>query len=84
MSFKCCCAALESAVMKFRSLASAVTVTALLPVALVAHAPQALAAPCTPYSKSGSFTSKPSASGPAGGSSLGGLSALFSLSLIHI
>mgnify|MGYP002722708495 FL=1 len=78
MSFKCCCAALESAVMKFRSLASAVTVTALLPVALVAHAPQALAAPCTPYSKSGSFTSKPSASGPAGGSSLGGLSALFS------
>ena len=61
--------------MKFRSLASAVTITALLPVALIAQAPHALAAPCTPYSKSGSFTSKPA--GPAGGSSLGGLSALF-------
>ena len=62
--------------MKFRSLASAVTIAGLVPVAIVSHAPTAQASPCTAYSKSGSFTSKPEASGPGGGSSLGGLDAL--------
>ncbi|WP_411708458.1 DUF4185 domain-containing protein [Corynebacterium sp. LaCa116] len=56
--------------MTFRSFArltSAAVIATLTPVVLVTQAPQALASPCTPYSKSGSFTSKPS--GPAGGSS---------------
>lgn len=62
--------------MKFRSLASAVTIAGLVPVAIVSHTPTAQASPCTAYSKSGSFTSKSEASGPGGGSSLGGLDAL--------
>ncbi|WP_293776272.1 DUF4185 domain-containing protein [uncultured Corynebacterium sp.] len=63
--------------MKFRSLASTLTIAGLLPLAVLTQTPSAFAAPCTPYSKSGSFTSTPKASGPAGGSSLGGLDALF-------
>ena len=58
--------------MKLRSLTSALTIAGLVPVAIVTHSPAAHASPCTAYSRSGSFTSKPETSG----SSLGGLDAL--------